>query len=229
MPIALLIVAFLINAPAAFAKGPSGATIEGDGVKGAVVVERPGELGQGTAMSRLVEAVGFFELTFGESAKVSAGQPTKSLGKSRLVITWDMTDGDTIIQHIYHDAAGGPVAHMAPGQRFWADTATTAGGWFTITGDIATPLVELGVDETAVGHLLMKKAEPVEKAEPVKKVEPDKPDPAVAVTAAAAPTGTSSLAESSGVDSALIVAAVLLIAGMIGVGTWMTRRRPMPR
>lgn len=252
MSIAGLVVAFLLIAPAAYAKGPAGATIEGDSMKGAVVVLERGELGQGTAMSRLVEAVGFFELTFGKSPSVHSDQPTKALGKERLVITWDMTGGDSIVQEIYTHAAGGPVTYVAPGQEFWEDPWATVGGWLTITGDLATPLIELGVDEAAVAHLvkraepvkkaeLVKKAEPVKKgemvkeAEPVKKAELVKKAESVKEADAAPAAASGPVAQSSGIDGSsglggtLIASAILLIAGIIGAGTWMRRRRPVPR
>lgn len=247
--LAALVVGLLSITPAAHAKGPAGAVIEGDGVSGALVIDKPGELGQGTPMSQLVEAVGFFELTFGESAKISKTQPTKAIGKSRIVITWDMTGGDTIVQEIYHHAEGGPVTYIEPGQEFWEDTAVVVGGWFTITKDIATPLTALGVDESAVSHLLTKSAAAKstvgEAADPVKSTEPAKTATKSGDADAAAATGaakTPAAAETTpgnnnpaappaatSSDISLILGAAVLFAAIIGAGAWMRQRRPMPR
>lgn len=145
----------IASAPAALAKGPVGATIEGDGIEGMLEIDQPGELGQGTPMSHFVDELGFFDLVFGESAKKYAAQPTNALGDSRLVISWDMA-GETIVQELYLEADGGPVTHVAAGQKFWEGTGTTTGGWKRVDSRIAGTLVALGVDEAAVAHLVKK-------------------------------------------------------------------------
>lgn len=232
-PVVLLVAVLMLHAPVAHAKGPAGATIEGDGIEGSVLVEQPGELGQGTAMSRLVEAVGFFELTFGKSPQVSAQAPTTALGKARWVITWDMSAGDTIVQEIYPDAAGGPVTHISPGQQFWEDTTGTVGGWFTITDDIAAPLVDLGVAEAAVARLI-KAASPISKssdeltpatvAEGVASTKKSEPTPGADVPLK---TEVGVGSNPAGLDAALLAAVLVLIATIIGGAAWMRRRRPM--
>jgi hypothetical protein len=110
--VTLIVAAAVALGPTAFAKGPLGAMIEGEGVTGSLVIDEPGEIGQGTAMSELVEAAGFFPLVFGDGA-VTTNPPTKATGKQRIVITWDLGDGDTVVEEIYHRAADGPLAYVA--------------------------------------------------------------------------------------------------------------------
>jgi hypothetical protein len=257
LQIGLLVVVLMSLAPAAYAKGPLGATIEGDGVDGRIVIDQRGELGQGTAMSRFVEVVGFFDLTFGESPVVSAVQPTTSLGKTRMTISWDMGEGSTIVQELYLHAGGGPVTYVAPGQQFWEEGWMTEGGWFTITGDVATALIEFGVDEAAVAHLepetsgmkMMGReanAEPAKTAEAadgteivgttnsVATVEPEPMTTATKTEAApaanAVPANGTSTAPSEPTNIMLPLAvAILLVGGLIGMRSWRRRGRPAPR
>jgi len=245
----LLLFLFMLQAPIAHAKGPLGASIEGDGVAGVLDIRQAGETGQGTAMSRFVEAIGFFELTFGKSTQVATSQPTQTLGKSRLTITWDMGGGDTIEQELYLHAAGGPVSHVAGGQKFWENTTSTVGGWFTISGDIATPLMELGVRESAVAHLTAKDAadkdlanKDVAKKDVAKKDAADKDaatkdlatkDLATTESAAVAAGPTASAAGGSSAQpngpGAMPAVAIVLAAAIIGVGTWIRMRHPATR
>lgn len=220
--------------PAALAKGPLGAVIEGDGVTGQLVIDQPGELGQGTAMSELVEAAGFFELTFGDAAGVLDEAPTDTLGKQRIVITWDMADGDTIVQEVYHKAAGGPVSYVAPGQTFWEDTEQTAGGWF-VTGDIAGPLIELGVAAEAFelpSVVDAKETEAEVKAPPV--VDAAKGAAASSkdeTGAAVAPQVQAPVTERTATSDTPIqaIVAVAAVIAIMGTALWMLRRRPILR
>ncbi len=236
LAVALVVV---LQVPAAHAKGPAGGLIEGAGVDGVINVAQPGELGQGTPMSRLVEVVGFFDLTFGESKKVLTEQPTKFLGKCLITITWDMTERSSITQHIYLDAVGGPVTHVAPGQTFW-DGWETVGGWMVVTGDLATPLIELGVDES----MFPTRAAPPAKKSALTKTEsvtngPAKTEPAVkapvektatpttvAVPAAPATPPTPS-STGFGAGAALVIG--LLLAAVLAAGVWSRLRHPVPR
>ena len=229
--VAGLIVTLLVIGPAAFAKGPSGAVIEGDGVAGTLVVNQPGEHGQGTAMSDLVQAVGFFELTFGDSKGVMDEAPTATLGKQRIVITWDMAADDVIVQEVYHHAEGGPVTYVAPGQGFWEETDETAGGWYRITGDIATPLIELGVDASAFD--VPKAAD--EKAAPL---EVKQPQPAAAAKSTVSDLAGGQAAQEraplterssqTGIAIPLAIAVATLVA-IMGTAAWVFRRRPILR
>ncbi len=222
--VTLIVAAAMALGPTAFAKGPLGAMIEGEGITGSLVIDEPGELGQGTAMSALVEAAGFFPLVFGDGA-VTTDPPTKAIGKQRIVITWDLGGGDSVVEEIYHRAAGGPLAYVAPGQAFWEDTAAAAGGWFRLTGDIATPLIEFGVERDALAHLLPAAppqgpettptaAPPAESAS-----QPGPPAPAAVVSAAPA-------VEPARTVPVGLVATVAAVAAALGATAWRSRRRP---
>lgn len=222
--IAACVATLLAAAPAAHAKGPIGATIEGEGVTGTLDIDEPGELGQFTAMSELVEAAGFFTLALGDGSAASEA-PTSSLGQP-LMITWRMGDG-VVVEEIYLHAAGGPVAHVAPGQLFWEGTAASNGGWLRITGDIATPLVALGVPEAAVAHL-----RPDVDVAPAP-VEPTTAHPASAATkrpttdrstALSSPTAASAATGSRSVAVGLLAAVAL--GGTMGLAAWRSRRSP---
>ena len=240
LAVALVVV---LQVPAAHAKGPAGGFIEGTGVDGVINVAQPGEPGQGAPMSRLVEVIGFFDLTFGESKAVLAEQPTKVLGDSIITITWDMLERSSITQHIYLDAEGGPVTHIAPGQAFWDDWETV-GGWMVVTGDLATPLIELGVDESVfpAKTAAPAKKNPVTKTEPVKdgavKTDAVKTEPTVkapvettptTVAAPAAPSTSSPAAPSSGLGAGALLVVGLLLAAALGAGVWSRLRHPVPR
>lgn len=204
-------------------------------------------------MSRLVEHIGFFELVFGDSPKTLTEAPTAAIGKSRLTISWHM-DGsdDVVVQHLYPYAEGGPVTHVEPGQRFW-DGHETTGGWFQVTGDIASPLVEFGVAEDVFSPITksaVTEAAPAtdkgvaDKAAadtaPAKgKVATDKvaTDKGVADKApgAKADAGSGSLEPAaparsgSSFPTGVAIAALLAAAAIMGVTAWMRQRRPMPR
>lgn len=218
----------VLHVPAAHAKGPAGGFLEGAGVDGVINVAQPGELGQGTPMSRLVEVIGFFDLTFGESKLVLVDQPTENLGDSVITITWDMLERSSITQHIYLDAGGGPITHIAPGQSFW-DGWETVGGWMIVTGDLATPLIELGVDESVIPG---KTPEPPAENSAVPKTDPLTTEPVVKtpVEKTASPTTvTVPAAPAGGPGAGVVLAVALLLAAALGAGVWSRLRHPVPR
>lgn len=229
LTIGVLVAGLLLVIPAALAKGPAGATIEGEGVKGKLVVDQPGEPGQGTAMSQLVERVGFFELAFGQGTASLAQPPTNDLGKQRLVITWDMGSDHTITQEVYHRAQGGPVTYIEPGQRFWDDSTKTAGGWYRVRGDIETPLVQLGVSPDAFAIPTEAKSVKDAGAEQVTKAT-SAPVAAPTLTTVAAPSGSTTPSGSTingRVIAAIAVATAVLVVA-VAAGTLTRRRRLMP-
>lgn len=183
---------------ASFAKGAAGATLEGEGIDGFLVVDQAGELGQGTAMSLFAERAGFFPLVFGDETGQTAGQ-TEALvaGETQptIVVTWDMV-GDPIVQDLYFLKDGSVVAYVAPGQEFWEDTAKTVGGWMSIKADLRKPLAELGVDVSVLPRLAVTPppapaatvATPAPAPEPAPAVPPAD-EPAPAAPAPSAPQG----------------------------------------
>lgn len=230
LTILLLVAGLLLVIPTALAKGPAGATIEGDGIKGTLVIDQGAEVGQGTAMSQLVDSVGFFELAFGERKPLTE-PPTRVIGKQRLIITWDMGSGNTIVQEVYHRAEGGPVTYIEPGRRIW-DSTTTTGGWFRVTGDIETPLIELGVSPDAFPNAAAAavKSATDTQLEPVTNAESSPATAATPASAVAPPNGsampTGSTADGRAIAGIAVAVAVLVAAA--GAGTWARRRRPMP-
>jgi hypothetical protein len=216
----------LMMAPAVFAKGPTGATIEGEGVAGTIDIDEPGELGQGTSMSELVEEAGFFPLVFEEGSGLSE-PPTPFLGRP-LLITWRMGN-DVVVEELYLHASGGPVAHVAPGQFFWDATHASGGGWLRISNDIAAPLIALGVPEPVVAHLrpdgLANAAPAPGDRTPAAAREVITPRPIADRTA-----DTSSEAAPSPATASRSVAVSLLTAaalgGAIGVAAWRIRSSP---
>lgn len=235
-----LALVLVFQVPAAHAKGPAGGWIEGAGFDGVVNISQPGELGQGTPVSKLVEVIGFFDLAFGESKLVLDEQPTKLLGDSIVTITWDMLERSTITQHIYLDAEGGPVTHIAPGQTFW-DGWETVGGWMVVTGDLATPLIALGADESVFASKAgaLREKSPVTKTEPAKtapvKTEPAAKAPVEAastpttIAAPATPPSPSPAVPSGGLGASAVLLVGLLLAAVLGAGVWSRLRHPVPR
>lgn len=224
--VATVVAAVLLAASAALAKGPTGATIEGEGVTGTLDIDEPGELGQGTPMSDLVAAAGFFPLVFGDDT-VTSEPPTTALGRP-LLITWRMGD-DEVVEEIYLHASGGPVAHVAPGQLFWDDTHASGGGWLRVTEGIAAPLIDLGVDEAALSHLRPDRAA---EGAPAPATTPA-PPPGATLTPVPLQDGTvrttTTPAPSPPTASrsvALGLAAAAALGGAIGVAAWRNRRRP---
>ena len=135
-----------IAAGPAAAKGPMGATIEGDGL--AAPIEHSAVGG-----SKLADLTGLFVVISGGAGReLTADPPTDDLGPE-LVVTWDMGsytdesgavhDKNLIRQEVYPYAAGGPLAHTRAGQRFFA--SDTGGGWFAAPEALTDMLRSLGV------------------------------------------------------------------------------------
>lgn len=208
-----LVAAAVLALPlAAFAKGASGAALEGQGIDGTLIVDQAGELGQGTAMSMFAERAEFFPLVFGDDSGQTAGQKEALVAdgtKPTIVVTWDMV-GTPIVQDLYFLKDGSVVAYMAPGQSFWEDTAQTVGGWMPIRKDLTKTLAELGVNVTLLPH---KVGDPVTAAAP--KVVTPAPealpvDPAPLAPSPAAPP------PDRGVPGAAWL--ILLAAGLVAAG-----------
>ena len=230
-------VVFMLGLPAAFAKGPVGVAISGDGISGPVQANIIEDVSAGRPVASLFEALGGFDLIFGEASKAKAEAPTKALGKRMLTIEWDLHGGDPrITQYLYLDADGGPVAHVPAGQPLWEDMVS-AGGWMVVEADIASPLTALGVD-AAMFKAAPTKA-PVTKAPdskaPIKespaevpaKKAPVEKAPAVEVPATVAPAAVAPApsAPEPGGSGVLPVAALIALAGIIGGAAWV-RMRP---
>lgn len=139
----------LLAAPAA-AKGPVGATIDGDGLVAPIEHSTAGgsKLTDLTGVYLITSRVGGIELT--------TDPPTGDLGPE-LVVTWDMgsyTDEDGTVhdenlirQEVYPYAAGGPLVHTEADQGFYA--SGTGGGWYAARGALTSMLRSLGIPSEA--------------------------------------------------------------------------------
>lgn len=235
----------LLSLPAAHAKGPVAVTISGDGVKAPIEVNLISDPSVADPINSLMDSLAVFDLIFGESKRVLTEQPSKALGDVVVTLDWDLHGGEAIIsQHIYLDAAGGPVTHVPAGQPLWEDFVS-AGGWMTVTRDIAAPLTELGVDAAVFGKSTIDKTsvtkspqdkapqdkapqEETTKDEVEKKVlEQKTPEPAAPAAAPAADVAPAAVpAEDSSSGGGLLpVLALVALAGIIGAAAWV-RVRP---
>ena len=138
---------------AAQAKGASAATISGGGPGGLpggpISMNGDGEPGSGTDLSTLAENAGMWALLFEDGAPGAvAAAPTPAAQRGpRYTITWTFPNGagteDLVRQFVWPYAAGGPVTHLAPGQKV-LDTRTE-GGWYKASDVLRTSLIGLGL------------------------------------------------------------------------------------
>lgn len=138
----LLVVVTTLLAPAtvASAKGPVGATVDGDGYAAPVELRLDGRW-------ELVEDLGFYATVFRtEPDRTLDAAPTGDLGP-RLVVSWEVPgpggDVEVVRQDVYPFAPAGPVTYLAPGQDVLGQT--THGGWFAAPAGLADDLAAAGV------------------------------------------------------------------------------------
>jgi hypothetical protein len=137
-------VALLLPAVAA-AKGPSEASITGDGLAQALEITGNGETDQ-TPLGRMTTEAGFFPAAFGQSPDpMLHHRPAGPLGP-RLTIHYVVPGGEGetfhIKQYAYPFAKGGAVTYMKPNQPIFG--MATIGGWYRAYG-LKRTLVEQGV------------------------------------------------------------------------------------
>jgi hypothetical protein len=149
-PLLFLVAVAALALPAtAAAKGPDQATITGPGLDAPLSIsgtEGTGDLGL------LVQEAGFFPATFQQSPDpMLAKVPLARLGP-RFAVVYRLpgpnSEADTLRQDLYPYAAGGPISHMKPGQRFW-EQQTTRGGWYRGTPELKRMLVRAGLPARA--------------------------------------------------------------------------------
>jgi hypothetical protein len=138
---ALLLMA--LAAPA-FAKGPSKATIEGDGLASPITLDGNGEPGSQTTLARLAQFSGIFD-ALGKGPL--AERPDGELGP-RFVITWFFPPDSDLLQELYPYAPGGAVTYTEPGQTLYGHDL--GGGWFRAGPALKDALVEAGIPESPV-------------------------------------------------------------------------------
>jgi hypothetical protein len=144
--LALLLAASLLPA-SAFAKGPSGASIDGGGGITFGGDEASGPLGA------LTEQAGFFPAVFGQEAgPMLTGRPKAELGP-KYTITYTVPGPSNEVwrlrQEVYPYAMPAPVTYMKPGQDVYNEQ--TRGGWFQADASLKQTLVEAGLPSTAAG------------------------------------------------------------------------------
>ena len=141
----LVIATALIAVPAAVAKGPSAADINGPGTGGGISIGGNGE-GPGSPLGNLTEQSGFFPATFGqEPDPMLRHRPKGDLGP-KYTITFTVPNGsgeDTIRMDVYPYAKPNPVTYTPPGQDFFQQE--TRGGWYVSWPELKTTLVGLGL------------------------------------------------------------------------------------
>jgi len=140
--------ALVITGPAS-AKGPSVAKISGPGLSSAVTITGDGEGDTSTDLGLLVDQTGFFAEVFGQYPSPLLRARPGGLGpRYTVVYTVPGPETSTLTQELYVYAAGGPVSHLLPRQRFWG-TQETVGGWFRGTDELKQMLVKAGLPQTA--------------------------------------------------------------------------------
>ena len=131
----------LALAAPAFAKGPGGATIDGDGIDAPIVVEDLGALVGDTGWSAAI-----FEQV---PDPMLDEAPTSDLGPA-VTIRWDVPgpdgSGDVIEQRVHPYADGGPLVYTRPGQRLFG-SEQARGGWFRAPTRLVGTLQALGVPD----------------------------------------------------------------------------------
>jgi hypothetical protein len=145
--LATLIVALLAIVPAAQAKGPTSVSITGPGLAKPLEFSARGQPQQLSNYWRLTQELGFFPAAFGQiPSPLLSGRPTGDLGPQYTIRYGVPTRNDkrvVIRQELYPYAKGGPVTHMAPGQKIFGREAT--GGWYRTIGWIKATLLAQGL------------------------------------------------------------------------------------
>ncbi|HET6657321.1 MAG TPA: hypothetical protein VFG61_05450 [Gaiellaceae bacterium] len=136
--LALILLVALALPGAAFAKGPSKASIAGPGI---ATIKISGAEGSATPFWRLVEVSGWFEGAFGPR-RLPQTPPSGELGP-RYTITWTVPSSSRIEQDVYPYAEPLPVAYMPAGQKIW--DSPVKGGWFVAKANLKKSLVRLGL------------------------------------------------------------------------------------
>jgi hypothetical protein len=131
--------------PAAFAKGPSEASISGPGLGKTITLA-----GMSDA-SDLTQNTGYFPAVFGQSPDpMLPGKPAGRLGAKftiRYVVPGGNSTSFRLTQELYPYAAGGALTYMKPGQAIFG--ATTNGGWYRGGDALERTLARAGFPVTA--------------------------------------------------------------------------------
>jgi hypothetical protein len=144
--LALVALASLTVASAAFAKGASQATIEGPGLdKGGLILKSDsgGDPSSGSRLGRLAESAGFFPAVFDQSPDPMLRERPKGNLGPRYTVEYIMPGPDnttsTIRQDLYPYAKPYALSYTKPGQPYFG-SERTHGGWFQATSALRTTL-----------------------------------------------------------------------------------------
>jgi len=152
LPPIIVLLAVLVAAPTASAKGPTHAEISGPGLGHPIVFDGFGEPGAGSGFGTLVDGLGFFPAAFGQQpSPMLPARPRGELGP-RYVVRYRVPTGSrpaTITQALYPYAAGGLLVYTRPGQALFG--MGTQGGWFRGTAAVKALLVSRGLSGSAPG------------------------------------------------------------------------------
>ncbi len=167
LPVLALAAVVLLAAPAS-AKGPSEATIDGEGM--AAPIDLMNELGP-TAFWEVTDELGYVQAV-GQPHDATVPAPTGGLGPM-LTVRWagpqTPTEDFDVVVELYLWAEDGPRLHVLPGQESIMN-APTEDEWFAMSGETVTVLHEVGVPSRAV---LAAAQSPAPPAPPLRADSPD--------------------------------------------------------
>ena len=136
-------------APAAQAKGPTAAVIEGPGITTPVRVESYEAVGRLPDIGTLMQRTGG-DVMFGDVVRLDPDAPATELG-ARFTVQYLMNKDVVLTQELYPFAEGGPYTFTPPGQRSLFVEAEMATGWFRGTAELTTTLERMGATKTEAG------------------------------------------------------------------------------
>jgi hypothetical protein len=129
--------------PAAYAKGPTAATLEGPGLATPVRIEAYDATAKLPGLGTLMQWTGGTVL-FGDGVRLAPDRPAGDLGP-RFAVTYFMDRQPVLVQELYPFAASGPHTFTLAGQRSVFTDGELPGGWFRCPGEIVASLALLGI------------------------------------------------------------------------------------
>ena len=148
--LAVVALAALCVATGALAKGATEATINGPGLKKAIVLKSDtgGDPTSGSRLGTLANETGFFPAVFYTQPDPTTRERPKGKLGPKYTVDYVMPGpygtNSTIRQDLYPYATPYPLSYTKPGQVFW-DTHRTHGGWFGAPQELRSDLVSLGL------------------------------------------------------------------------------------
>jgi hypothetical protein len=147
----LTAIAALVMPATGYAKGPSGASINGPGTGSGLKIGGDGESG-GTPLGGLTQDAGFFPAVWGQQPDPMLKDPPKGTLGPKYTITYTVPgpaiEPSKLKQDVYPYAQPYPVTYMKAGQTFWGSNKTH-GGWFVSTAALKTSLISAGLPRVA--------------------------------------------------------------------------------